>query len=246
MRIESANRSIQRRHKTTSSSRPAKAIRRKPGSVARELYVGTVNDTGGIAAQDFGWEKSCFHKSVLLITMVSLLGSNARSTWINKLALLPTRNLNTSLVHVRSTDVERTLLSAYNFLLGLYPSSSNAVFPIETIDDARENGYPNAQVCPALSHQWSATAASAQYQAYYNSTLAPLAVKYSKLWGTTLTPYDMRALNDIVRARYCHNMPMPPMVTLADAEIMMEAVRVLVRQNNNRVCFLLIDLCDLG
>ncbi len=67
------------------------------------------------------------------------LGQSFRNTYVSDLGFLP-KSLDAKLVRVRSTDVERTLLSAYNFLEGLYPSEKGEVFNIETIDNDVDNG----------------------------------------------------------------------------------------------------------
>lgn len=98
-----------------------------------------------------------------------LLGRNFRAVYVNQLNFLsPTLDL--SEVAIRSTDVERTILSAYNFFAGLYPftEQSGQTVPLYTMDNARENMYPNSQFCPALTRIWNRVAASQNYTNIYN------------------------------------------------------------------------------
>lgn len=160
-----------------------------------------------------------------------IMGQNFRKNYVDGLAFLPTL-FNSTLVKVRSTDLERTLLSAYNFMEGLYPVAANKggdteVIEVDTIDDDMDNAWPNPNLCPALVTQWNMAETSPAYQKFYATNVQPLATKYGALWGMNLTNLEMRKLTDIVHARYCHKLPLPPNMTLEDAEALMYATRYL-------------------
>jgi hypothetical protein len=53
-----------------------------------------------------------------------------------------------SQVYVRSTDVERTFLSARHILGAAFPANSS--FVVNTMDPFMDNAFPNPQICPAL------------------------------------------------------------------------------------------------
>lgn len=161
-------------------------------------------------------------------TQHQTLGKSFRARYVTELGFLPS-SFDPTYVKVRSTDVERTLLSAYNFLEGLYPSASGSspIVQVDTIDDQMDNAWPNPELCPALTKQYQQTESSSQYLKFYAINVQPLATKYGALWGVNLTSSNMRSLNDIVRSRYCHGLAMPPHMTMEDAELLMYATRYL-------------------
>lgn len=157
------------------------------------------------------------------------LGANFRQLYVEKYKFLSS-SLDSSQIRLRSTDIERTLLSAYNFIEGLYPSSAfskSSVLPMETVDNAVDFMWPNAQLCPGLNRVWSQVKKSSQFMSYYNQTLASFADRYGSIWGVNLTMDQMFNLNDIIRTRFCHQLAMPPQMDLVDAESIMLGVRVL-------------------
>ncbi len=123
--------------------------------------------------------------------------------------------------------MERTLLSAYNFLQGLYPATDPHAVEIFTIDNDVDNGWPNTVMCPALTRVYEQVKQSDNFTSFYNQNIAPLAVQWGSAWGMKLKVDDMRGLNDILRARFCHSLALPPSVQLADAQKLMLGVRVL-------------------
>ncbi len=155
------------------------------------------------------------------------LGTNLRSLYVKSLGFLPSR-ADWNDMHLRSTDFQRTLLSAFNLLQGLYPADEKPLaLNIDTADQASDNAWPNTISCPALQQVFTKVQQSATYNDYYSNTLLPLAKKWGAAWNMTLAVTDMQNLNDIMRARYCHNYPLFPNVTLADARVLFEGVRVL-------------------
>lgn len=156
-----------------------------------------------------------------------MLGKNFRRLYIEELGFLPSQ-INTTIMFLRSTDVPRTILSAYNFLEGVYPSDENPVpgnmLHLHVVEDPMDNsGGSNTLLCPKLAELFKKQQSSPDYVSYYNRTVAPLAKKYTQVWNLTspISSSYMHKLNDIMRSRYCHGLPLP--MDQADAEALMTA-----------------------
>ena len=142
------------------------------------------------------------------------LGRSFRSLFVEgRNAFLPAR-FDPAKVGVRSTSVGRTVLSAYYFFQGLYPGSQPV---IRTVPEATDNAFPNAQRCPELRTIWNGVLAGAEYQAFFARELQPLATKYSALWSMNITESTFKAINDMVRSRFCHKLPLPSGLDPRDA-----------------------------
>ena len=155
------------------------------------------------------------------------LGRAFRSLYVDALGLLSPRAPVWSEMRLRSTDIERTLLSAYNFMEGLYIAVRPEAVVLETMDNDSDNASPNTVLCPALGRLYQQIEQSANFTAYYNASLAPLAAKWGRQWDMKLSLRDMQMLNDIGRARLCHNLPLPPQMELSDARTLFLGVRYL-------------------
>ncbi len=150
------------------------------------------------------------------------LGRAFRSLFVEGAnAFLPAR-FEASKVGVRSTAVGRTVLSAYYYFQGLYPGSSPA---IRTFPDAEDNAYPNANLCPELRGVWNTVIASPSYKAFYARSMQPLIAKYGPIWQMNVTDSTMKHVNDMIRSRFCHKLPLPPGLTTTDAAKILVASR---------------------
>lgn len=86
------------------------------------------------------------------------LGQSIRDLYVNKLGFLPV-NYNRTKVFVRSTDIDRTLMSAYCVLAGLYPSSTPTQawnntwqpIPVHTLPIQQDYLLSSHAVCPLLA-----------------------------------------------------------------------------------------------
>ncbi len=98
----------------------------------------------------------------------------------------------------------------------MFPSNHSArvAFPVDTMDHELDNAHPNTHLCPALATVRSRAKKSKAYLGFYALHVAPLARKYSALYGANLTARHMHALNDVTRARICHGFALPPLMTL--------------------------------
>lgn len=147
------------------------------------------------------------------------LGRNFRNIYVDRHHLL-SEVMEPEHMLVRSTDVERTIRSAYHFLTGLYPNSSKTL-EIEVIERQKDNAFPNKRFCPQLAKRWSDIRRTPRYKSFFEQHLKPLQAKYSHMWGF---PVSVWHLNDVLRARFCHNFPMPIGLDMDDAKTIMWGV----------------------
>jgi hypothetical protein len=165
------------------------------------------------------------------------VGASFRSRYVP--GFLPAA-IDPSLMYLRSTDLQRTILSAYNFMDGLYPGSAGGpnLLTLNMVDSERDAAaLPNEQLCPRLKKLYTEVYSSIDYVGFFNAKLGGIASKYGALWNMTLTPLFMSHLNDVLRTRLCHNLALPPQMTLDDAEQILSASNVLsyMAQNSHEV-----------
>ncbi len=138
--------------------------------------------------------------------------------------------LNASLMYARSTDLPRTILSAYNFFEGLYPESQGgpSLLTLNLIDSDRDTAaLPNEALCPRLKKLYAEVYNSTDFVAYFEAKLGALTANYGALWNMTLSSAFVSHLNDVLRSRLCHKMALPPSMSLQDAEQIIQVSNVL-------------------
>jgi lysosomal acid phosphatase len=150
------------------------------------------------------------------------LGKMKRIQYVEKYHLLPENYLSTAML-VRSTDYNRTLMSAQAFLLGLYPLTQNTVtdaalpanyqpVPIHTVSEREENLLSNTynKVDALLvkyfysQKSWSAKQKQIDAQIQQWRNITGLKLK---------TPNSIIALGDHLYVRKLHHIDMPRGVT---------------------------------
>lgn len=139
------------------------------------------------------------------------LGQNLRALYVDALAVLPPSLDPTGTRMVfRSTDIPRTIQSAWNLVEGAWPNSSG-LYSLMTMDLGQENmSGGNLVACPALQDALSARRRSGTaYANYTDPKVAPFIKKYSALYNMTLDYQGLDAMNDLLRARVCHGFPFP-------------------------------------
>jgi hypothetical protein len=77
------------------------------------------------------------------------LGRNFRLLYVQQLGFLSPGKPHWEEMFLRTTDVERTILSAYNFLEGVWTASNLEAVQINTIDYRADNAFPNTGVSGA-------------------------------------------------------------------------------------------------
>lgn len=99
------------------------------------------------------------------------LGRALRSLYVDTLHVLPPTLDSTSsaALYFRSTDIPRTIQSAWNLVEGAWPGTAG-LFTLMTMDQETENmGGGNGQACPELSTEKNKRTTSANFTSFYNS-----------------------------------------------------------------------------
>lgn len=84
-----------------------------------------------IPASPYAWKEGLGELTPRGMNQEYQLGASLRKKYIDRYHLLPEHYLAETL-YVRSTDINRTLMSAESFLLGLYPLGTGPLFPHST------------------------------------------------------------------------------------------------------------------
>lgn len=163
------------------------------------------------------------------------LGTKLRGLYIDKFKLLPSR-YRPGTIRVRSTDIDRTLMSAQSFLMGLYPPGTGPIIsdaglsalpggvqiiPVHTVDqsydplipDCRSNNFPQLLEKYVVKNQeWIKL----------RTDLAPKFPEWSKAAGFQVN--DLATLRDFADTVeiYRNNHVLPASIS-DDAEIIIEA-----------------------
>lgn len=162
-----------------------------------------------------------------------LLGANQRKMYIDTYHLLPP-NYSAGTLYVRATDLDRTLMSAQSFLLGLYPLGTGPMLPdskqpalpsafqpipIHTIAQDRDN----LLVVPINSPKFQKC-----LKQYIYSTpewkhkiveLKPKFAAWSKATGISITdPFQLISIGDTLNVDQLYHVPLPAGLTSEDAK----------------------------
>ncbi|KAJ6250211.1 lysophosphatidic acid phosphatase type 6 [Anaeramoeba flamelloides] len=139
------------------------------------------------------------------------LGSKFRNKYIYDLNFLP-QELDPDFIWLRSTDKPRTMRSAANFFLGLYPQKDNRkqdVFPIHTMDWNNENMHFNTKMCPKLAILKNQIKRSPKYITHMKS-IEYFIYQIDKIYGfIDLDGYNFLTLYNNVKFRINHNKTLP-------------------------------------
>ncbi len=92
----------------------------------------------------------------------------------------------------------------------------------------------NTKLCPKLTKLYAAIYNSSDYTTYYNTKLGNVVQRLQASWpNVSITPSFMHALNDILRSRLCHSLPLPFGMSQEDAETIMTVESVLSNMAQN-------------
>ena len=152
------------------------------------------------------------------------LGVELRKRYIDQYHLLPPRYL-AETIYVRSTDLNRTLMSAQSLLLGLYPlgtgSSLPAAFqpiPIHTVPKLQDdllNAKPSSNIF-SIAILYVKT-----HNAWKNKT-ANLKNAFAKWYEATgldvNDPFKFDSLSDTLNVRALHHVPFPQGISSEEGE----------------------------
>ncbi len=165
------------------------------------------------------------------------LGKNLRQKYVYQYHLLP-KNYVPETIYVRSSDTDRTLMSAESLLLGLYPLGTGPnlsclrqpalpggyqPIPIHTIAQDKDtllkpkasNDFTNL----LQKHVFS----TAEWKAK-NAELQPKFAAWSAATGVPITDLtDLKSVGDVLFIYQLHNIPLPPGLTSEDAKEIIDA-----------------------
>jgi len=165
------------------------------------------------------------------------LGSQCRQKYVTQYHLLPPKYQPDTL-YVRSTDYDRTLMSAESFLLGLYPPGTGPTLdnaqpalpydyqpiPINTVPRKEDDLLVpdnNAEKYQQLRSQYAET--RPDWQAKTNA-LKPKFAYWSEVTGQPITRLDdLGILADTLYIFQLKHIPLPPGLSDADIKQMMDA-----------------------
>jgi len=152
-------------------------------------------------------------------------GKMLRNYYVNKLGFLPTQLTqdNLGLIHVRSDDEGRTVLSAQGVLLGLFPpknTSQNIIVDIHTRSLPLALMETNPTVCPRLGQIYQQARNSSTFLQFSQDVMVPLAAEFAQLFGVPFTAANLQDLNDCSNGYFCHNFPLHPGIDLATIQTM--------------------------
>ena len=166
------------------------------------------------------------------------LGARMRAAYVDKYHLLPA-NYRGGTVYVRSSDIDRTLMSAQSFLTGLYPHGTGPALdgkpalpdraqpvPVHTVAGNEETLlYPDGPLYKfnelraryvTLTREW----------ADKNAALLPNYARWSAATGVTITDVDqLKSLGDTLFVRQNYSVPPPQGLTAEDVRTIIDAGR---------------------
>jgi acid phosphatase len=168
------------------------------------------------------------------------LGSRMRSVYVERAHLLPTR-YEAGTMYARSSDVERTLMSAQSFLSGLYPLGTGPALPgsgrpalpgaaqpipVHTVASQEETLlYPDSafyKYDDLLARFVTPTAAWREKSA----ALRPRFAHWSQATGIAITDlYQLKSLGDTLFVERLHHVPLPPGLSSDDVQTIIDAGR---------------------
>lgn len=166
------------------------------------------------------------------------LGASLRKVYVDQHHLLPA-NYATGSVYVRSSDVDRTLMSAQSFLMGLYPLGTGPNLPGST-QPALPGAYQPISIHTIAKDQenllvaWTESAQFKELLKTYvyptpewkakSAELQPKFAAWSQATGITITDlYQLKSLGDTLNIYQLYQVPLPEGLTPEDAKQIIDA-----------------------
>jgi lysosomal acid phosphatase len=191
-----------------------------------------------IPKSPYPWQQGLGELTALGMQQEYQLGQQFRKKYVDEYHLLP-EHFAAQTVFVRSTDMNRTLMSAESVLLGLYPlntgpkiSTQTALpegyqpIPIHTVAKQRETLLipdEDKEKYDALLKKYIFSQESWQAK---NSSLKKKFRIWSQVTGMKISSLDeLNLLSDNLFIRQLHNIPYPAGISVAEAEEMISVGR---------------------
>jgi len=166
------------------------------------------------------------------------LGASLRKNYVDQHHLLPA-NYAAGTLYVRSSDVDRTLMSAQSFLMGLYPLGTGPYLPGST-QPALPSAYQPLSIHTVAKDQESLLVAwteSTQFKELLktyvyptpewkakSAELQPKFAAWSKATGISITDlYQLKSLGDTLYIYQLYQVPLPEGLTSEDAQQIIDA-----------------------
>lgn len=151
--------------------------------------------------------------------------------------LLPA-NYQANTMYIRSTDYDRTLMSAQSVLMGLYPLGTGPVLsdaspalpsnfqpiPVHTIPAAQDSAFLIDISSPEISRLLEQYVYSSDEWNAKSAELEPHYKRWSQLTGMSIqSMFDVWDLSDILHTYAVHDVANPPGLTKEDAQYIMDS-----------------------
>lgn len=177
-----------------------------------------------IPLSPYVWKQGLGELTAVGMKQAFELGVALRKQYITQYHLLPEHYLAES-IYVRSTDMNRTLMTAQSLLLGLYPVGQGSTLPnayqpipIHTVplkEDSLLNAKPSKNI---ISMAKLYLAARKEWQ-IKTTALQPNFKKWSEATGLEVNkPFPFDYLSDNLHVRALHHVPFPKGITAEDGK----------------------------
>lgn len=157
------------------------------------------------------------------------LGVKLRQRYVDKEHLLPAQ-FQAGTIYVRSTDVDRTLMSAESFLMGLYPANTNSALPFAMQPIPIHTAPPDVDTMIDQKIDRKALAEALQKYVYdtvewkqKEAELKPSFQHWSEATGLNINSLQDLYFADTLYINKLHNMPQPAGLTDNDINTILAA-----------------------
>lgn len=194
--------------------------------------------TANIPKVPYHWKEGTGQLTAKGMQQEYQLGARLRKSYVNTYHLLPA-NYTAGTIYVRSSDVDRTLMSAQSFLMGLYPSETGPRLP-----DSKKPALPHffqpvsihtvAKAQEDLLIAWTESPKFKEYLKMYvyptsewkqkSAEIAPKFAKWSEATGINITDlYQLKSLGDTLYIDQLYHVPLPEGLTEENAQQIIDA-----------------------
>lgn len=169
-----------------------------------------------------------------------ILGANLRKDYIKKYHLLP-ENYAVGTIYARSSDVDRTLMSAQSFFMGLYPLGTGPDLP-DSKKPALPHSFQSIPIHTVAKDQenlliaWTESPKFSEYLKMYvyptpewkqkTNEMIPKFAKWSESTGIKITDlFQLKSLGDTLYIDQLYNVPLPEGLSSEEAQEIIDTGR---------------------